>query len=182
MRHFLIDSQLIQHTDPSVVEPLTPKVRVCHRCGGEKFGDFFVWWNPLILHWIVNPGLAVHEVLLGQRIPKDLFLCKKCPGITSQYAECPGCSRFHHVKIWDRCPFGNWLGLVCPDCGTSIPCHLNLTSRLVMLLLFPIRWVTRMLWGQQIRDRLQQRTVLSRQRYLEGKSAGKQIQARRASE
>ncbi|RZS94996.1 hypothetical protein BC751_0509 [Cecembia calidifontis] len=28
------------------------------------------WENPLMLHWILNPGLANNELIMGQRIPK----------------------------------------------------------------------------------------------------------------
>jgi hypothetical protein len=30
----------------------------------------WTWKNPLMLHWIINPGLAINELILGQRIPK----------------------------------------------------------------------------------------------------------------
>lgn len=32
------------------------------------------WKNPMMLHWIVNPGLAFNELVLGQRVPKVMLI------------------------------------------------------------------------------------------------------------
>lgn len=166
MRHFLVDSKFIEHTEPvddATIE--TPTECVCHRCGGRDFRRTMAWWNVLILHWLINPGLAVNEVFLGQRIPSRILTCRRCMGMASQFCQCPGCSRFHHLKIWEKVPFGNWLGLVCPDCGVSIPCYKNFTSRILLFLALPFRRTIMWLIGEQIRLRAQQRTVLSRKVY-----------------
>ena len=28
------------------------------------------WKSPVMLHWVINPGLAFNELVLGQRAPK----------------------------------------------------------------------------------------------------------------
>ncbi len=32
--------------------------------------------HPMLLHWIINPGLAFNELILGQRIPKITLIDK----------------------------------------------------------------------------------------------------------
>ena len=32
------------------------------------------WKNLLILHWIINPGLAFNELIFGQTIPKVMLI------------------------------------------------------------------------------------------------------------
>lgn len=36
----------------------------------------WTWNNPVMLHWIINPGLAINELLLGQRVPKTMLIEK----------------------------------------------------------------------------------------------------------
>ena len=118
----------------------TPTIRQCHHCHCEEFKTWTLL-NPLIIHWVLNPGLAVNELFFGQRIPRTVFLCRDCGSWlkpNSQFIECPKCKRFHSAVIWRQCGFGNWLGLVCPDCGASIPSVLNLTSILILAILSPV--------------------------------------------
>ena len=35
----------------------------------EKY-KVYTWKNWMMLHWILNPGLAINELILGQRVPK----------------------------------------------------------------------------------------------------------------
>ena len=35
----------------------------------EKY-KIYTWKNWMVLHWILNPGLAINELILGQRVPK----------------------------------------------------------------------------------------------------------------
>ena len=114
------------------------KHRQCNHCGGRRFTtcDRF---HPFMIHWVLNPGLAMNELLIGQRVARQIHFCKQCGGWfqqQGQFVECSSCKGFHNAKIWDGCRFGNWLGLVCPDCGEMIPCLLNLTSAVVLILLF----------------------------------------------
>ena len=118
----------------------TPTIRQCHHCHCEEFKTWTLL-HPLIIHWMLNPGLAVNELFFGQRIPRTVFLCRNSGSWLkpdSQVIECPKCKRFHSAMIWRQCGFGNWLGLVCPDCGASIPSVLNLTSFLILAILSPV--------------------------------------------
>lgn len=49
--------------------------------------------NPLLLHWILNPGLAINEVILGQRIPQVTLIDKTSNAslIERTYVPCPSC-------------------------------------------------------------------------------------------
>ncbi len=142
----------------------TPAIRQCHQCDGHEFK---IWtpFHPLIIHWMVNPGLAVNELCFGQRIPRTLFVCKNCGDWfrpDTQFIECPDCKRFHSARIWEKCGFGNWFGLVCPDCGASIPCVLNLTSLLILVMLFPVWWPLSFWFGRPYRQWAQRRVANSR--------------------
>jgi len=143
----------------------TPVERRCHKCGGSQFKTWTMF-HPLILHWILNPGLAINELCFGQRIPRTTFICQNCKGwsrIETQFIECPGCKRFHSADIWTRCAFGNWFGLVCPDCGHSIPCVLNLTSLIILVVLFPVWFPVFLVLRESYRRWAQRRVVNSRQ-------------------
>lgn len=106
---------------------------------GSNLGIRLMYW-----HMILNPGLAINELVLGQRTPKVSYVCKSCdaPLADRSYVHCPGCDSFHQGRIWAyKNAFGNWLGLVCPTCGEPIPCLWNLTSRLLLVLTAPIWWM-----------------------------------------
>jgi len=98
--------------------------------------------NPLLLHWILNPGLAFNECILGQRIPKITLIdkTKDVPLLERTYVPCPSCKALNDGRLWGKVPLGNWFGLVCPACGEKIPCLRNLTSLLVIGITFPI-WI-----------------------------------------
>ena len=152
-------------------EPLVPVLDVshkcCHLCGGESFKRSF-WWHPLLLHWILNPGLALNELLIGTRIPATTFNCVKCAGWSGSkgsFVECPHCQGFHRSEIWQR-NFGHWLGLVCPDCGKSIPCLINLTSVAILLVTFPLWWPISLLVSPHYKRWAQQRAVSARGKLL----------------
>lgn len=101
------------------------------------------WKSPLMLHWIINPGLAINELLLGQRVPK-VTLIEKDPGKSlaeKTFIPCPHCGTLHPGQKWsnqNKTGFKNWFGLYCDQCGQIIPCLTNLTSYLVLGLTFPI--------------------------------------------
>ncbi|WP_019675972.1 hypothetical protein [Arsukibacterium perlucidum] len=97
--------------------------------------------NPLLLHWVINPGLAFNELVLGQRIPKITLIDKTsdAPLIEKQYVPCPHCHTIHDARLWGKQgAFKNWFGYLCPQCDEVIPCLWNLTSLLLLALTFPI--------------------------------------------
>lgn len=99
--------------------------------------------SPLLLHWILNPGLAINELVLGQRIPKVTLIdeTSDAPLIERQYVPCPHCHTIHQGAIWSKKgAFQNWFGLVCPTCEKIIPCLWNITSLLLLAVFSPLWW------------------------------------------
>lgn len=103
------------------------------------------WKNPMILHWILNPGLAVNELILGQTIPKVMLIEKegKIPYAQRSLIPCPHCGELHSPMKWsaqNKTAFKNWFGYYCDKCNNIIPVQRNLTSLLLLTITFP-------LWG-----------------------------------
>lgn len=98
--------------------------------------------NLMLLHWILNPGLAFNECILGQRIPKIILTDKtsNAPLMERQYIPCEKCNALNDARLWSKSGFGNWFGLVCPVCGGKIPCLWNLTSIVLLAVTFPL-WI-----------------------------------------
>jgi len=97
--------------------------------------------HPLLLHWVLNPGLAINELILGQRIPKVTLIDKTLdkPFMERGFIPCPSCGTIHESRLWaKKNAFGHWFGYVCPSCGEIIPCLWNLTSLLILLVTSPI--------------------------------------------
>ena len=46
-----------------------------------------------MLHWIINPGLAINELLLGQRVPKTMLIEKDSSKSLQEKTKipCPHC-------------------------------------------------------------------------------------------
>ncbi len=105
----------------------------------------YTWKNWMMIHWILNPGLAINELLLGQRVPKLTL-----ENITSNKTKferivipCPHCKVLHDGRTWSTesgTAFKNWFGLYCKNCGKTIPCLLNAFSLIILIITFP-------LWG-----------------------------------
>ncbi|MEX0886236.1 MAG: hypothetical protein WD009_07325 [Phycisphaeraceae bacterium] len=94
----------------------------CSRCGGHEFTSWD-WRHPLVLHWLLNPGLVVNELLLGQRQPRVVLVCRSCdaPLGDRTYVPCPNCNTLIDGRRWSkRAGFGHWFGLVCPFCNGII--------------------------------------------------------------
>jgi len=96
----------------------------------------------MVLHWILNPGLVINELILGQRIPKISLEDKTSnkPRYERTYIPCPHCKTFHDSRVWsyqNGTVFKNWFGLYCPICGNIIPCLMNGFSFIVLTLTFP---------------------------------------------
>ena len=104
---------------------------------------FKIWAlpHPLILHCILNPGLIVNELILGQRLPKVMLIDKKSdkPWMERAYIPCPHCETLNDHRLWAKWnAFGHWFGLVCPSCHEIIPCLWNIFSLAVLAITFPL--------------------------------------------
>lgn len=107
--------------------------------------------NPLLLHWIINPGLAFNELVLGQRIPKVTLIDKTsdAPVMERQFIPCPACDALNDARLWSKGnTFGHWFGLICPKCYEKIPCLWNITSLILLAITFPI-WIWLKIWGEK---------------------------------
>jgi hypothetical protein len=100
------------------------------------------WKNPVMLHWIINPGLVINELILGQRVPKTMLIERDSSKTLQEKINvpCPHCGTIHSGLKWStkNNGFKNWFGLYCDNCGKTIPCLTNLTSYLILALTFPI--------------------------------------------
>lgn len=108
----------------------------------EKY-KVYTWKNWMMLHWILNPGLAINELILGQKVPKVSLEDKTIdkPRIERTYVPCPHCKTLHDGRIWsneNETAFKNWFGLYCKDCGNTIPCLTNALSFIILAITFPI--------------------------------------------
>lgn len=97
-----------------------------------------------VLHWVLNPGLAFNELVVGQAIPKQMCICTSCdkPQMERTYVYCPTCESFHNSMIWSgKKGIGRWFGFICPKCLQSIPRLWNLTSLIILGVTLPIWWI-----------------------------------------
>lgn len=100
------------------------------------------WKNFTYLHWIINPGLAINELILGQRIPKIILIDKTSdrPLMERTYIPCPHCHTLHDGRTWSKkngTYNKNWFGYYCPKCGNIIPCLHNGLAFLLLAITFP---------------------------------------------
>jgi len=119
----------------------------------EKY-KVWTWKNPLVLHWILNPGLAFNELLLGQRIPKVTLIQKRSrvPSAEKTFIPCPHCNTLHSGSKWtpqNNTAFKNWFGLYCDNCGKTIPCVRNVTSLILLMLTFPVWYWFKDRWKEK---------------------------------
>ena len=103
----------------------------------------WTWKNPMMLHWIINPGLVFNELVLGQRVPKVMLIERKSNKSLGEksFVPCPHCGTLHIGLKWtpqNKTAFKNWFGYYCDSCGKIIPCLANLTSCIILGLTFPI--------------------------------------------
>lgn len=103
----------------------------------------WTWKSPMILHWIINPGLAFNELILGQRVPKITLIDKAARKTLPErsFVPCPHCHTLHSSLKWtpqNNTAFKNWFGLYCDNCGKIIPCVRNLTSLVLLAVTSPI--------------------------------------------
>mgnify|MGYP007077465896 CR=1 FL=1 len=114
----------------------------CPTCASENVSHLNSK-HPLIHHWILNPGLAFNEAVLGQRLPAQSYFCKACdaPYSKRNWAQCPACDCTFSGEVWSgRHAFGHWYGIVCPGCGERWPTLWNATSLLVLAVTSPL-WI-----------------------------------------
>lgn len=105
----------------------------------------WTWKHPVMLHWIINPGLVINELLLGQRVPKVMLIEKgsEKPLVERSFIPCPHCHTLHPNLKWslqNKAAFGNWFGLYCNACGGIIPCMRNAASAVVLAVTAPL-WI-----------------------------------------
>lgn len=112
----------------------------CPKCGSSNFKRWELP-HPIILHWVVNPGLAFNEIVLGQRLPKTQLICEDCNGpvLDRAYVPCPSCEAMHLGRLAaGKRGFGNWRGIGCPSCNEPIPCIWNVFSLVILVVSFPL--------------------------------------------
>ena len=100
----------------------------------------WTWKHPLMLHWILNPGLAINELVLGQRVPAVTLLDRTSsrPLVERQYVPCPTCGAHNHGLVYAKVAMGNYAGLVCAECGAPIPMMKNALTWLILLVTWPL--------------------------------------------
>lgn len=101
------------------------------------------WKSPIILHWIINPGLVINELILGQTIPKVMLIEREGnnPFYQRSLVPCPHCGTMHSGLKWsshNKTAFKNWFGYYCDNCKKIIPVQRNLTSLILLTVTFPI--------------------------------------------
>ena len=119
--------------------------------------------HPLILFWVLYPGVILHELILGQRLPKVTLIDKESdkPRMERTYVPCPHCETLNDRRLWAEgigIAFGQWFGLVCPSCHQVIPCLWNIFSLAILavtlpLWYFPARFFRRR-WLEKEKERL----------------------------
>ena len=62
----------------------------------------YTWENGMVLHWILNPGLAINELILGQRVPKVSLEDRASdkPMIERSFVPCPHSEKIHDGRTW----------------------------------------------------------------------------------
>ncbi|MEP5613378.1 MAG: hypothetical protein ABJP45_14085 [Cyclobacteriaceae bacterium] len=99
--------------------------------------------NLNIIHFMVNPGLAFNELILGQRLPQIMLIDRLSnkPLMERTIIPCTHCETFHDGRTWSAqngTAFKNWFGLFCPKCQEIIPCIRNYTSLTILFITYPL--------------------------------------------
>jgi hypothetical protein len=100
----------------------------CPTCRGEEFK--VLGPNHVVqLHYVLNPGLAFNELILGQRVVRTMKSCTNCG---AHATDCPHCHRAVDLAHWSASSaFGNWTGLRCPYCGNKLPMLANALASVI---------------------------------------------------
>lgn len=123
----------------------------CPICGGGAH-QRFQWPHFNYVHWALNPGLAINEIVMGLRIAKTTFVCTGCttPLFERCYLHCPRCNKFQTGLLWGKPNhLWHWFGLICPDCGDAIPSFRNATAVAIEWLTIPFWYVPVHRWKPQ---------------------------------
>ena len=118
----------------------------CPKCKGSIYELIGVesnskWHKFACFHYVLNPGVAVNELVLGQRLPMRTLVCKACdlPLHERSYVPCTECGTLHGFEVQRHYfAFGNYFGLFCPSCNKEIPCTRNLTARVITGITTPL--------------------------------------------
>lgn len=99
----------------------------------------------MILHWIINPGLIINELILGQTIPKVMLIEREGnkPFYQRSLIPCPHCGEQHSglkYSAQNKTAIKNWFGFYCDNCTGIIPVQRNLTSIILLSITF-------LVWG-----------------------------------
>ena len=56
------------------------------------------WKSPVIFHWMLNPGVVINELILGQTIPKVMLIELEGdkPFYNRSLVPCPHCKTLHN--------------------------------------------------------------------------------------
>ena len=103
------------------------------------------WKSPVILHWIINPGVVFSDLVIGQTMPKVILIERfgDKPFYKRSFIPCPHCGELHpdvKYSAQNKTALKNWYGFYCDKCSEIIPVHRNITSLLILIVTFP-------LWG-----------------------------------
>jgi len=101
------------------------------------------WKSPEILHWIINPGLVIPELIFGLAIPKVMLIEREGdkPFYQRSFIPCPHCGALHpgvKYSTQNKTALKNWFGLFCDNCKGIIPIQRNLTSLIILTITYPI--------------------------------------------
>ena len=123
------------------------------------------WKSFMMLHWTINPGLFINEMIFGQRVPKIMLFERdsKRSYVGRNFIPCPHCQTIHPELKWSAqngTAFNNWFGLYCDHCGKIIPCLWNLTSLVFLIATFPLWYWFKDRWKEKWLER--QREKFSR--------------------
>ena len=121
----------------------------------------WTWKSPIILHWIINPGVIPAD-LMGLRQPKVMLIERNSSRsfVERTLIPCPHCQTLHSGLKWskqNKTAYKNWFGLYCDNCGKIIPCLLNLISYILLGVTFPIwfwfkdKWKAKWLEVQKVK-------------------------------
>ena len=136
----------------------------------------WTWKSPVILHWIINPGCVIGD-LVGLRQPKVMLIERNSSVslVERTLIPCPHCKTLHSGLKWskqNKTAYKNWFGLYCDNCGKIIPCLSNLISYIFLGVTFPIwfwfkdKWKAEWLEKQNVRFSKPLNLALSEPEYL----------------
>lgn len=122
--------------------------------------DVFKVWNwkhPVMLHWVINPGVAVTE-FMGVVIPRVMLIKRdKSKSLVERtFIPCPHCDTIHSSLKWSKqnnTHNKNWYGYHCDHCLETIPPLRNWLSGLVFRVIKPFNQINRQRWKKAQPDR-----------------------------